>query len=232
MATRVYGVYMSTPPTLSDGEIHPVLLDANGRIQLGGDLEINIGNVGILDKAEAEIEPAGGQKSNVAAAAADQLAASGLVRKDTRALPEAVANGDWVAMQGTATGDLRTRDDDANTDLDAMVADLNELTAAPVKKTLTIFVKTATSGTQVALVAAETFCRAFSIQAKKVGGNNTGNVFIGAAAVSVGDAEVFDLTPGSSISPDIPAGVKIDLNEIFIDVDNTGDGVVGWYVPV
>lgn len=115
---------------------------------------------------------------------------------------------------------------------DAVKADLNELTAAPVKKTFTVFVKTATSGSQAALVASETFCRAFSIQAKKVGGPNTGNVFIGAAAVSVGDAEVFELTPDSVMTPPIPAGVKIDLNEIFIDVDTTGDGIVGWYIPV
>ena len=32
MAQRAYGIYMSTPPTLSDGEIHPILLDASGRL--------------------------------------------------------------------------------------------------------------------------------------------------------------------------------------------------------
>ena len=62
-------------------------------------------NVGLLDKAEAEIEPAGGQKSNVAAAGADHLSASGLVRKDTPALVEAVAAGDWLAMSGNAVGE-------------------------------------------------------------------------------------------------------------------------------
>lgn len=72
--------------------------------------DISIGNVGLLNLSEAEINPAGGQASNVAAAAADHLTACGLVRKDTRALPEAVADGDWVAAQGTATGELRVHD--------------------------------------------------------------------------------------------------------------------------
>lgn len=83
-------------------------------------IEANIGNVGLLNKAESEIDPAEGRISNVAAASADVLSPSGLVRKDTRALPEGVANGDWVAMQGTSTGELRVRDDDANTDLAAI----------------------------------------------------------------------------------------------------------------
>ena len=86
-----------------------------GILGVSVNVEANLGNVGILDKAEAEIEPAGGQKSNVAAAAADQLSALGIVRKDTRALPEAVADGDWVAAQATANGDIRVRDDDADT---------------------------------------------------------------------------------------------------------------------
>ena len=32
MANRVYGIYMATPPTLSDGEIHPILLDSGGKV--------------------------------------------------------------------------------------------------------------------------------------------------------------------------------------------------------
>lgn len=32
MSQRVYGIYRATPPTLSDGQIHPVLLDQNGKV--------------------------------------------------------------------------------------------------------------------------------------------------------------------------------------------------------
>lgn len=44
-----------------------------------------------------------------------------IVRKDTRAQAGSAADGDYVPVQGTANGDLRTRDDDANTDLDTIV---------------------------------------------------------------------------------------------------------------
>lgn len=37
------------------------------------------------------------------------------VRKDTRAQAGAAADGDYIPLQATATGDLRTRDDDMNT---------------------------------------------------------------------------------------------------------------------
>ncbi len=133
-------------------------------------------------------------------------------------------------MSGSST--LATIQATMDADTSAMALDLAELTSAPVAKTLTLLAKTATSGTQAALVASQTFCRSVTLQAKKVTGANAGNIFIGMAAVSVGDAEVFELTPGQPITIDGGPGTKIDLNTIFIDVDTTGDGVVGLYVPV
>ena len=45
MSQRIYGIYMSTPPTLSDGDVHPVLLDERGRIALGANVEVPVGMV-------------------------------------------------------------------------------------------------------------------------------------------------------------------------------------------
>ena len=32
MSQRIYGIYMATPPTLSDGQVHPLLLNENGTL--------------------------------------------------------------------------------------------------------------------------------------------------------------------------------------------------------
>ena len=151
---------------------------ADAFIQLGGgdsaipiSVEANIGNVGLLDTTETEIDP-------------------------------------------------------------AIKSEQQILTSAPVEKTPIVVVKTATSGSQAALVASETFARAVYLQAKKVGGDNTGNIFLGTSAVSVGDAELFELTPGATYELEMPAGTKVDINDIYIDVDTTGDGVIGWYIPI
>ena len=41
MANRVYGIYMTTPPTLSDGEIHPILLDSGARVVSSVDADLD-----------------------------------------------------------------------------------------------------------------------------------------------------------------------------------------------
>jgi len=92
---------------------------------LGGGLtvlEANIGNVGLLNAAETEIDPSEAQATNTAFAAADMVTPAGAVRKDTEALPEDVANGDYVPLQTDATGSLRTTDDTANTSLASVLA--------------------------------------------------------------------------------------------------------------
>ncbi|KKK56957.1 hypothetical protein LCGC14_3059320, partial [marine sediment metagenome] len=84
---------------------------------------LNIGNVGLLDVNENEIDPSGGGISNIAAAAGQMLAATGVVRKDTPALPEAVADGDWVAAQANALGEMRVTDDNLRVGSTAPVVD-------------------------------------------------------------------------------------------------------------
>lgn len=132
----------------------------------------------------------------------------------------------------TTLGTIDTDTGSMATSLTAMALDTAELTSAPVAKVPVLLVKTATSGSQAALVASETFARAVYLQAKKVSGDNTANIFLGMAAVSVGNAEVFEVIPGGTFQLEMPAGTKVDLNLIFIDVDTTGDGVVGLYIPV
>ena len=114
----------------------------------------------------------------------------------------------------------------------AMAADLNELTAAPVAKTLTPLVKAvATSGTGVPLVASETFARKAYLTAKKTAGANTGLLYIGDSTVDVAGPQQNQLAPGEVIVIDFGPGTKFDLATIFIDcaAGNT-DGVSGWYI--
>lgn len=92
------------PEAVADGDWVALQVDVTGSLRVTDDTLI----AATPNKA-----------SNVAAGAGDILSPTGIVRKDTRALPEAVADGDWVAAQATATGDVRVRDDDAVTILTA-----------------------------------------------------------------------------------------------------------------
>lgn len=90
------------------------------------DAEFNIGNVGLLNKAEVEIDPSEAQAANTAYVAADKLTPIGGVKSATRhtaAELETFADDDWVPVGVTDVHELRTRDDDANTDLDTLVTD-------------------------------------------------------------------------------------------------------------
>ena len=91
----------------------------------------------------------------------------------------------------------------------------------------------AVPSTAEALVAVNgTFAREVHLQAKRVAADNTGNVFVGLAALDAGVAEVFELTPGQTMSIVQPAGTMVDLNDIYVDSINATDGVVGWYYPI
>ena len=119
-----------------------------------------------------------------------------------------------------------------NVFLKAMAADLNELTDAPVAKTLTPLVKeVGTSGIGVPLVASETFARKAYLTAKKTVGANTGLVYIGDSTVDVAGPQQNQLAPGDFIVIDFGPGTKFDLALVYIDcaAGNT-DGVTGWYV--
>jgi len=81
------------------------------------------------------------------------------------------------------------------------------------------------------LAANNTYAREIHLQAKRVAADNAGNVFVGLADLDQGVAELFELTPGQTISIVLPAGLRVDLNDIYVDADNATDGVVGWYIP-
>ncbi len=81
-------------------------------------------------------------------------------------------------------------------------------------------------------VATPLFCRAFYIQAKKVTGDNTGNIVVGTSATVRGSAEQIEVTPGAVFSPPLVAGVKIDINKWFMDADNAGDTIIIHYLEV
>lgn len=89
----------------------------------------------------------------------------------------------------------------------------------------------AVPSTAEALVAATTYAREVHLQARKVAGDNAGNVFVGLSDLDRGVAELFELTPGQTISIVLPAELMLDLNDIYVDADNAADGVVGWYIP-
>ena len=114
-----------------------------------------------------------------------------------------------------------------------IAADAAELTNAPVAKVPVKIVETVdVVSTAQQLIVASTYARHLYLQAKKVAADNTGNVFIGLSDLDQAAAELFELIPGATYELKMPAGCKVELNNIYIDADNANDGVVGWYIPV
>jgi len=93
----------ATSDAFWEGQVPPPGISTIVNVAIG---DLNIGNVGILDVDEAEMNPSGGARSNVAKASGEMLSATGLVRTDTPALPEAVADNDWVAASSNVKGEL------------------------------------------------------------------------------------------------------------------------------
>jgi len=115
----------------------------------------------------------------------------------------------------------------------AVASDLNELTAAPVVKNPVAFTTVvATTGTGIALTAAQTFCRKAYVNARKKTGANTGLVFIGNSDVDKTTDQQFALAPGDGIVLDGGPGAKLDLNKHYADAATSSDCVTGWYYPV
>lgn len=82
------------------------------------------------------------------------------------------------------------------------------------------------------LAATETLATRVFIQAKLVDGDNTGNVFIGPTSLVAGTAEKgIELIPGAFLELQTNEGELLDLNEIYVEADTAGDGVVGFYYP-
>ena len=83
----------------------------------------------------------------------------------------------------------------------------------------------ATTGTAVPLSSTSVKVRALMIQAKKVAANNTGNVFIGDSNLDQGVAEQIELASLDAYELPIPPGAVIDLADVYVDADNSADGV-------
>lgn len=89
----------------------------------------------------------------------------------------------------------------------------------------------AAAGTAVALTSSPTWVSQVRIMAKKVGGDNTGNVYIGDSTVDQSSKQGIELANGESheIYP-MPGGHQVNLADIYVDAATNADGVV--YVAV
>lgn len=92
--------------------------------------------------------------------------------------------------------------------------------------TITQIVKTVSAAaTPEPIAASQTLVESVEIYARKAQGTaNTGNVWIGPSSADGTNARL--LEPGDSYTITAPAGKKIDLNDIYVDVATNGDGVV------
>ena len=99
------------------------------------------------------------------------------------------------------------------------LADSTETTPTRIIKTI------AATGTPEALAAAGTVFRYATLQGKKAARtNNVGDVWID---ITSGDGtQSTKITPGQSITIQMPPGEKGDLNDWYCDVENAGDGVI------
>lgn len=70
----------------------------------------------------------------------------------------------------------------------------------------------------------------FLIRAGKAAGVNTGNVYIGTAAVDQTTAQQIILSPGDTYEFKAPDGLSTDLDAWFVDADNAADGITGFYL--
>lgn len=143
-----------------------------------------------------------------------EVTIAGTTASDAARLPiRAVTNGDGTATLsvGVTSGTV-TSTPGPNTSTTAY-------TGAQAVKTV------AATGTPERMAAATTLCDSVLIEGKNARGtNNTGNIFIGYAATN--DSQLLLITPGQSITITAPAGKKVDLNLLYIDVATNADGVI------
>lgn len=182
--------------------------------------------------AEGGLFVSGNQREDRTATSEDYGTPVFGIRSDTR---ESLVSTDhdYTLMQMTSQGDMRTRDDDANTTLTAAAADLNELTAAPVEKTPTGLdaVIVGTPGTPLVLASDGTFFTYAILQAGRATAANASSISIIINLVDGYDDQIAtQLAPGDTMTLIPPAGTKWDLNDWHIDGVNTLDGVRITYV--
>ena len=113
----------------------------------------------------------------------------------------------------------------------AMAADLNELTAGPVEKTPTFLaaVIIETPETPTVLAANNTFFRYAMLQAGRAAAANAKPISIGGNTAYTSQLQT-QLAPGDTMVLEPPPGTKWDLNDFYIDGENTDDGVRIMYV--
>lgn len=87
-----------------------------------------------------------------------------------------------------------------------------------------------TPSTAVQISTTQLLVEYVAFQAKKVGGDNTGNVFLGDSTLDQSVKEGIELTPGQMYEPRIQDGTKLDLKDWYLDADTAADGVVIVYV--
>lgn len=101
------------------------LVDGSSGVTSAGSNTV-MGDVGIVNTSNEAVDPSEARAANTAYVAADKLTPVGAVKSATRhtaAELETFADDDWVPVGATATHELRTRDEDANTDLDVLITD-------------------------------------------------------------------------------------------------------------
>ena len=89
----------------------------------------------------------------------------------------------------------------------------------------------AVPSTAEALAADTTYATYVELTARKAAGANTGDVYVGVTGLDQGSLEYHPLSAGERWYMTCPAGVHIDLNDIYVDAINADDGVIGWYIP-
>jgi len=108
------------------------------------------------------------------------------------------------------------------------IGDVDVASIARTKKTPTSITEVvSTPGTAVPIAGGATEVVYFILEAKKASGPNAGVVYIGDSSVDKTANQQNRLVPGAKYEFSAPVGTKIDLQDLYIDADNAGDGVTG-----
>lgn len=104
----VGGLYQSTPQSVTDGDVGPLQIDANGRVlaKLGANSGVDIGDVDITSLVPGTAATNFGKAEDAAHSSGDVGVAALAVRRDAKAAG-AGTDGDYATLNVTANGDLR-----------------------------------------------------------------------------------------------------------------------------
>ena len=82
-----------------------------------------------------------------------------------------------------------------------------------------------TPGTAVALASSDTYAKRVVIQAGRANGDNTGDIYLGDSSVDKDNNKCLVMSPGDVFVLPMGKDDQINLNHLYIDADNSGDGV-------